>query len=448
MSQLNFSRALKIDDQWDVIVVGGGPAGCTAAIAAARQGKRTLLIEATGSFGGMGTSGLIPAWCPFSDHEKIIYRGLAEKIFNASKQGMAHVAADALNWVPIDPEHLKRVYDDAVTEAGVTVRFLASLAAVETSDDGKTVSAIIVTDKQGLKALRARVYVDATGDGDLCAWAGAEFEKGAEDGILQPATHCFSLGNVDEYHYRHGPNLHPGNKQSPAYDIVKSGKFDLIRDTHMCNNLIGPRTVGFNAGHLWDVDNTEPDTVSRAMVLGRRQAEQFCKALAEYHPKAFSGAFVNATGSLMGIRETRRIVGLYRLTLDDYMARRSFEDEIGRNCYFIDVHSTPEDAAKRARGELDEEKRTARYGRGESHGMPYRCLVPRDLHNVLVPGRAISCDRSVHGSVRVMPVCLVTGEAAGAAAGMAASMKEPDAHTVDVSALRGHLRENGAYLPE
>ena len=236
-------------------------------------------------------------------------------------------------------------------------------------------------------------------------------------------------------------------RSSPAYDIVKSGKFDLILDTHMCNNLVGPRTVGFNAGHLWDVDNTEPDTVSRAMMLGRRQAEQFRQALAEYHPAAFSGAFVNATASLMGIRETRRIVGLYRLTLQDYLDRRSFDDEICRNNYFIDVHYTPEDAAKRTRGELDEGKRMLRYGAGESHGIPYGCLVPRDLHNVLTPGRSISCDRSVHGSVRVMPVCLATGEAAGAAAAMAAAMPTPDAQAVDVQVLRTYLREQGVYLP-
>lgn len=444
MAQINFSRSLDMDDSWDVIVVGGGPSGCTAAIAAGRLGAKTLLIEGTGSLGGMGTSGLVPAWCPFSDKEKIIYRGLAEKIFQASKKALPHVAPDALDWVPIDPETLKRIYDSAVSEVGVTVRFFTSLAAVE-SAEGR-VSNIIVNDKQGLKALAAKVFVDATGDGDLAAWAGAAFQKGDSDGTLQPATHCFSLGNVDEYHYRHGPTLYGGNPKSPIFDIVRSGKFDLILDTHSCNNIVGPRTIGFNAGHLWNVDSTEPDTISRAMMQGRRQAEQFRQALAEYHPKAFAAAFVNATGSLMGIRETRRIVGLYSLTVEDYLARRSFDDEIGRNCYFIDVHHTPEEAALRLRGELDEAKRTLRYGPGESHGIPYRCLVPRDLHNVLTPGRAISCDRTVHGSVRVMPVCLVTGEAAGAAAAMAAQDRG-DAHAVDVRKLREHLRQQGAYLP-
>ena len=114
-------RQVPLDDTWDVIVVGGGPAGCTAATASAREGARTLLIEATGSLGGMGTSGLVPAWCPFSDGEKIIYAALAKKVFEACKAGMPHVPKEKLDWVAIDPELLKRIYDDLVTEAGATV---------------------------------------------------------------------------------------------------------------------------------------------------------------------------------------------------------------------------------------------------------------------------------------------------------------------------------------
>src|ERR1700722_7468038 len=117
------TRSLPLDDSWDVIVVGGGPAGSTAAIAAAREGAKTLLIEQTGALGGSGTSALVPAWCPFSEKEKIIYRGLAEKVFTRAKKDLRHVKKGALDWVPIEAETLKRVYDDLVTEAGVTVLF-------------------------------------------------------------------------------------------------------------------------------------------------------------------------------------------------------------------------------------------------------------------------------------------------------------------------------------
>jgi hypothetical protein len=204
--------------------------------------------------------------------------------------------------------------------------------------------------------------------------------------------------------------------------------------------------VGFNAGHIWDFDNTDPRSISRALILGRRQAAQFRDALAEFAPAAFANAHLVQTGSLMGARETRRIVGDYELTLDDYIARRSFADEICRNNYFIDVHQAKDDAARDHGAIAKWEAKTHRYGPGESHGIPYRCLVPADLRNVLVAGRSISCQRPVQGSVRVMPVCLAMGEAAGAAAG-AALAHDGDVRAIDVPALREHLRGHGAWLP-
>ncbi len=438
------SRSIPLDDRWDVVVAGGGPAGCTAAAAAAREGARTLLIEATGSLGGMGTSALVPAWCPFSDKERIIYGGLAERILKESKATTPHVPNEQVDWVPINPEALKRIYDDLVTSAGAKVLFHTMLAGVYTNDG--VVDTIVVANKGGLSAIKAPVFIDCTGDADLAAWAGAEFQKGNEKGEkLMPATHCFILSNVDEYAYRHGPQLHGHNKTSPMYDILASGKYPLIPDSHCCQNIIGPSTVGFNAGHLWNVDNTDPLSVSEAMILGRKMAAQFRDALAEYHP-AFRNAFLVSTGSLMGIRETRRIIGDYVLTLDDYMARRTFEDEICRNSYFIDVHWAKEEAT--ARPELMEkwEKQTIHYGKGESHGIPYRCLTPRGLKNVLVAGRSISCEQIVQGSVRVMPVCLAMGEAVGLAAAMVANTEHRDIHKVDVQDLRARLVKYGAYI--
>ena len=438
-------RDLPLDDSWDVIVVGGGPSGCTAAAAAAREGARTLLIETTSSLGGSGTIALVPAWCPFSDQEKIIYRGLAEKVFNASKEGLAHVNPGDLDWVPIDAEKLKRVYDDLVTGFGATVLFQTFLAAVET-DDNSRVTTLIVSNKKGLSALRAKVYVDCSGDADLAAWAGAEFQKGDDLGQLQPGTHCFLLSNVDEAAYKSGPNLGWWDAQSPIHAILESGRYPEIPDKHLCHNLVGPGTVGFNAGHVWDVDNTDPSTLSQAIMKGRKLALAYRNALAEFHPAAFGKAFLVATGSVLGIRETRRIAGDYVLCAEDYIQRRSFADEICRNSYFIDLHLTKEEA--RTQDELEMAMRFNRYEKGESHGIPYRCLTPRGLRNVLVAGRSISCDRSVQGSVRVMPVCLAMGEAAGLAAALALSVPEHDVHAVDTARLRRRLREEGAYLPE
>ncbi len=438
------ARQLPLDDGWDVIVAGGGPAGCTAAIAAAREGARTLLIEATGSLGGSGTSALVPAWCPFSDKEKIIYRGLAEKVFTAAKEGLDHVKPAALDWVPINAERLKRVYDFLVAESGATVLFHTQLASVETDSRG-AVTALLVANKAGLTALRAKIYIDCTGDADLCAWAGAEFHQGDDTGETQAATLCFTLANVDSYAYQHGGDLGWWNPQSPIHAIVDSGLYPEIPDKHLCCNLVGPGVVGFNAGHLWGVDNTNPASVSTALAQGRRLAETYCRALAAHAP-AFANAFVASTGSVLGIRESRRITGDYVLTLDDYLDRRSFPDEICRNSYFIDLHQTKREH-KNKLDEVQAATRFTHYTKGESHGIPYRCLTPLGLRNVLVAGRSISCERIVQGSVRVMPVCLAMGEAAGLAAALAARAPDNDVHAVSTGTLRERLREHGAYLP-
>jgi ribulose 1,5-bisphosphate synthetase/thiazole synthase len=424
-------KKITVDDRWDVIVVGGGPGGCTAAVSAAREGAKTLLIEAMGQLGGMGTAGLVPAWCPFSDGEKIIYRGLAEKIFNESKKGVPHEKPDRLDWVHINPEHLTVVYDRMLTEAGVQVLFFSRLASVEMSSAG-TVDALIVANKSGLVAFKAGVYIDATGDGDLAAWAGAAFKRGDENGMVQSSTMCFSFANVDTYHYVNGPNLHTGNPASPVHAAVESGKYPLI-DKHFCNNLIGPGVVQFNAGHLRNVDSTDPWALSEAMMAGRRIAAQYLEAMQEYQPHTFGGAFLARTGSLLGVRDSRRIEGDYIFTLEDWMQRRSFDDEIGRNSYYIDVHK-------------HRNVKPPRYGKGESHGIPYRCLTPKGLKNVLTAGRCISTDEEAFGSLRVMPPCLVTGEAAGMAAVHALRQSKGDVHGIDVRFLRKRLKEEGQYL--
>jgi len=446
-------RMLPLDDSWDVAVVGGGPAGCAAATAAAREGARTLLLEATGALGGMGTSGLVPWFCGYGDGEKIIARGLAERVRQGLADGMPHLKA-AMNKNPltapaIDPELLKRIYDEIVAEAGAQAIFHSQLCSVEMTDDGD-VEALVVADKAGLRAYRAKVYVDCTGDGDLAAQAGAQFEKGDESGGMQPATHCFVITNVDEAALAKGPRIHFYDPDSPVWPAVRSEKYPLIVELHSCNMKIGPGAFGFNTGHVFGVDNTDPASTSKALIQGRQMAAQYRDAFAECHP-AFADSFLAATGSLLGVRETRRIMGDYVLTVDDYLARRSFPDEICRNAYGIDVHRSKEEClelAKKSIPELKEwnRKTTRHLGAGESFGVPYRCLTPAGLRNVLVAGRCISTDRQTNGSVRIMACCLNTGEAAGLAAALAAA-GSCDVRAVDVREVRDGLRAAGAYLP-
>ena len=181
------------------------------------------------------------------------------------------------------------------------------------------------------------------------------------------------------------------------------------------------------------------------MMRGRRIAKQYRDALTTYFPEAFGNAYLVATAPVMGVRESRRIVGDYKLTVEDYVTKADFPDEICRNSYYLDVHYTLEEAKLAAVGKIDGEKRDARYGPGESHGIPYRALLPQGVKNVIVAGRSISCDKRIQGSVRVMPVCLTMGEAAGVAAAFAANANG-DVHAVDTDKLRETLRENGAYF--
>ncbi|OPZ28992.1 MAG: putative FAD-binding dehydrogenase [Lentisphaerae bacterium ADurb.BinA184] len=430
-------RSIPLNDSWDVVVAGGGPAGCAAAAAAAREGARTLLIEATGMLGGMGTAGLVTCWCPFSDKKQMIYRGLAQKVFVAGQSGVPHVPREQLDWVPFDPEHLKRIYDDLVTDAGVTLLFQSFVTGVEMDADG-VVSALLVASKSGLTAHRAKVYVDCTGDGDVCAWAGAEFGVGDETtGEVQPSTHCFVLSNVDTHAFALAP------RGRLFHDVHACGRYPLVKDRHGCNTLVGPGTVTFNSGHLWEVDSTDPASMSKALVEGRRLIRQLRDGLAEFHPAAFGNAFLAQSAPLLGVRESRRIIGDYVLVKDDYLSRRSFHDEIGRNSYPIDIHTTKAEATTgRGPNAMD---RYEQFGPGESHGIPYRCLTPKGLRNVLVAGRCISTDHIVQASTRVMPPCLVMGEAAGIAAAMATG--DGNVHAVDTDRLRQRLREEGGYLP-
>ncbi len=392
----------------------------------------------------MGTAGLVPAWTPFSDGEQIVYRGLAQKIFFESKKGVPHEPDDKLNWVSINPEYLKRVYDDMVTEAGVKILFFSQLAGVEMKD-AQNVDAVLVSNKAGLIAYQAKVYVDCTGDGDLSVWAGAKFTKGDVNGELMPATHCFVLSNVDSYNYKYGVNLHADNKNSPMWEVVRSGKFPLIKDAHMCQNFIGPDTIGFNAGHLWNVDNTNPDSISDAMLVGRKLVNQIHQALREYDSSAFAQSFLAASGFVMGIRETRIIEGNYKLSMQDWIERKTFDDEIGRNFYFIDIHHAQRELEKINQAGFFNTLSHS-YGKGESHGIPYRCLVPKGLNNVLMAGRCISTDRIVQGSTRIMAACLVTGEAAGMAAAMTSKKTDKNTNSLDVQQLRNRLKEMGQYL--
>ncbi|MCL2478094.1 MAG: FAD-dependent oxidoreductase, partial [Treponema sp.] len=289
------------------------------------------------------------------------------------------------------------------------------------------------------------VFVDCTGDADLVGLAGIERRYGDDKtGEVQPSSHCFVLSNIDMYYYRNMPSIHFSNPDSAPWKAAKSGRYPAIKDGHCCQGIVGPSALGFNAGHLWNVDPTDPKGISENLMKGREIAHEYQQALKEYLPEVFGSSWLSQTAPSMGIRETWRIVGDYELTLEDYLKRRTFPDEIGRNCYYLDVHISEEERKQILAGKATGEEGRIRYEKGESHGIPRGILQVKAAENLLAAGRSVSADHRVQGSVRVMPVCFVMGEAAGVMAALTG--KEKDIREVDTGLLRETLRKDGAYF--
>lgn len=454
-------RLLRPTQNFDVAVIGGGPAGAAAAIAAAREGARTLLVEQYGFLGGMGTAALVPAFCPFSDRQRCIIGGIGYQILEEMKAGMPHVERAALDWVPIDAERLKVIYERRVADAGAEILFLTHFVDVVRATQpapgggsGPTatrspVAGVVIHNKSGLQRIDAKVLIDCTGDGDVAAAAGADYQKGdPATGEMQPCTMCFVLAGVDNARLQ--PWLWADGGRNlllrPSIAAAKAaGDLDIVEEAANVAYQ-SQSTIGLNFSHVFDVDATDASQLSRAMIEGRKLIRHLTDFIRKYLPGCENAYLVNS-GVQIGVRETRRIRGDYVLTLEDYLARRSFDDEISRNAYYIDIHLSKREWERNLGATIDWESKIHQYKPGESHGIPYRCLIPAATHNILVAGRCISTDRPTQGSTRVMPNCLAMGEAAGCAAAIAARQHGGDVRRVDVQRLRARLREHGAYLP-
>ncbi len=438
-----FQREIPIRHEVDVFIAGGGPAGAAAAVAARRQGARVFLAEGHSCFGGMGTAGLVPAFMQFGDGVNFLAGGIGQEILarlrSAGGTGPDDSAKNSNdNSVGIKSEVLKRVYDELIAEAGVDFTFQTKLIAVET-DAGRVITAICAA-KGGIFAVKAKIYIDCTGDGDLAAWAGAPFEKGDEQGNLMPGTLCSLWANVD---FEAWKKSGLSNQNARLEDAFKDKVF-TNHDRHLSGMWPVSRNIGGgNIGHTFGVDGTDEKSVTKALIWGRKYMLEYERYYKEYL-SGFEKMELVATGSLLGLRETRRIMGDYVLCLDDFQTRAVFDDEIGRYSYPVDIHPAGADEADFEK--FKDEWENLRLGRGENYGVPYRCLIPRGLSNVLVAGRCISADRYMQSSVRVMPGCYITGQAAGAAAALAVE-NDTDTRGFDIAELQARLVSMGAYLP-
>ncbi len=430
-----FQRRVPVRHEVDVFVAGGGPAGIAAAVAAARQGARVFLAERNTCLGGMGTAGMLPLFMPFSDGIRNLAGGIGADILQRLKAAGGNGPGSN---VTIRAEVLKRVYDELILDAGVKFLFQNDLIAVE-AGDGR-VSAAILSGKSGLSAVRAKVYLDCTGDGDLAAWAGAPFEKGDEHGRMMAGTLCSLWADID------WSAVHEGGRKSDESRLEDAFGDDVFThdDRHLPGMFrVGKNTGGGNIGHTFGLDSTDERSITDALVWARKSLVEYERYYKEYL-KGFEQMELVATASQIGARESRRILGDYVLNLEDFKSRAVFPDEIGRYNYAVDIHATRPDLASYQ--QYADDFKNLRYGKGESYGIPYRCLVPRELRNVLVAGRCISTDRYLQSSIRVMPGCFITGQATGVAAAICAE-QGCDTRTVDIGQLQQRLKALGAYLP-
>lgn len=434
-----YQKKLDVNADYDVIVVGGGPAGCAAGIASARDGAKTLILEATGCLGGMGTNGLVPFWCGLDNGGPRCSTGLGNTVVETAGKWLYPGAGTPWGHIGIDAEGLKLAYDELVRASGAEVLFNTQLVDAETDGEGN-VTRIVVANKKGLSAYAARVYIDATGDADLVAYAGGAYVLGDELGEMQAGSLCFTLANVNTEKFAQ-------INHTKIWPLPADGEYPHIVDGHVVPAIIGQGVVGMNAGHLVTVDGTDPENVTQNLFDGRKLAQEIIRRLKECFPETYGNAYLTRTASVLGVREGRRIVGVYTLTPDDYYARRDFPDEIARNCYNLDSHETKTERLLIAQGikKAGSNERIL-YAPGESHGIPYRALLPEKLYNVVVAGRSISAERTVMGSIRVMGTCLSTGEAAGAAAAQAVKTDTRNLHLIDTEVLRRTLKDYGANI--
>ncbi len=442
----------------DVIVVGGGPAGIAAALASARSGAGTTLIEQYNSVGGMATVGLVGPFMTSYDtegKEQIVKGVFSELVGRMLDEGGAVDPADApagsayasfihaahQNTTPFDPEIMKYVAMEMLVEAGVAVRLRTQLIRAE--KDGDRIARIVIADKSGLSLAKAKVFVDCTGDGDLAALAGNAFEKGRpEDGRLQPATMFFRIGGVDDERVEQWAReyLKPGERLFSA--MVEKARADGRYPENCPRDSVGlykqPRSGEWrvNTSRVLNIDGTDPESLTRAEIEGRRQAVALLRFLGEYCP-GLEHAYLMDTGAQVGIRETRRIEGRYQLTRRDVQEARRFDDSIARYSFFMDIHNPT--------GSGQEGHRRLFVEGGPYFEIPYRCLLPSGVPNLLVAGRCIASDHQANGAVRVMPACFATGQAAGTAAAMSVRTGAGPGE-LDVQEIRDTLRSSGCVV--
>lgn len=415
---------------YDVLVAGGGPSGIAAAVAAARQGANTLLVERYGFLGGAGTAMMVNPWMSYwaagGVNVQLIYGVLQELIDRMTAMGMY---GHPKQKTAFDPEALKVAAEELCQEAGVKLLYHSFLGEAVMNETGTRIETVRFANKAGLVDMTASMYVDTTGDGDLAALAGAIVEKGrAVDSLSQPMTLNFRMANVDM------DRMMTRQEITDLYlEAKRRGEIDCPRENVLWFYANQPGVIHFNTTRVLRKDATDPWELTEAEIEGRRQVQQLVRFLKAEVP-AFEDAYLQTTAPQIGVRESRRVIGEYLLTAEELLACCRFDDVIARGSYSVDIHNP--DGAGTLIQHLPE---------GEWYDIPFRTLIPKKIENLLIGGRPISATHEAHSAIRVQPIAMAIGQAAGTAAALCVS-EHVLPRELDVRQVQEALTAQGAVL--
>jgi len=416
-----------MNEKFDLIVVGGGFAGVSAAMEAGRKGLKVLLIEKFNCLGGAAVSCLVMPFMPYwtkhpETDERMILTG---NLFQEILEEMRKLGGLHKNGQIFDEEIMKLVLNRMCIRCGVELLFNTNVTDVTRCND--RIVSVTAWGKSRKMTLFADYFVDATGDGELFTLAGCSYQVGREkDGLCQPMTLCFRLGNVDEEKFRESRFM----INSLYKEFQQKGLIKNLRENVLLFYSMHKGVIHFNTTRVVKHNPVEPTDVTKAEILAREQVYEIYHFLKE-NISGFEESYVLSTAMQIGIRESRKLEGEYTLTGTDVKSLARFDDAVAVANYEIDIHN-PEGTGT----EL------YYFGDNEWYQIPYRCMLPKGCSNLLVAGRCISSTHEAQSSYRIMPFCSELGQAAGAAAALAAKGKVTF-REIDIKELQSVLQNEG-----
>lgn len=424
----------------DVIVVGGGMAGVSAAISAAENGADVLLLDQLSCLGGTATAGMVTPMMTggiYADNGKKVVSGNMDKIFDHMNK---YEETSNYNF---NPEILKYVLDEMLLERNVDILFNTYIYDVEKQNG--CIKNLVGINKSGVGKYCAKVYIDTSGDADIAYKAGIHCKTGRDnDGLTQASTLRFIISNVDAKRAKEYMSSREGreNFKNAIKSYSESTGFEILDSEEFQNFIINGRTneLVFNCPRVIGIDATDSKSLTKAYVEGRRKILVYFQLLKGNVPGCENSHISNIAG-LLGIRESRRICGDYVLSGEDVIKGRKFNDGIACNAWYIDIHNPTGKGILGYKGKSEK----IQYPEGGWNDIPYRCLYSNQVKNLLVAGRCISTTHEAQAAVRIMASCIAMGQAAGTAASLMAE-KNISVDKVDAQLLRERLANDGALI--